>query len=68
MVANPAFNLTGESMNGFQIKQIKRALDQPEELTDWEYDFVDSLAEIDEKKELSDGQNKVLNRISEKLR
>lgn len=54
-------------MNGFQIKQIKRAIDQPEVLTEWEYDFINSLAEI-EHKELTDKQNSILNRISEKLR
>ena len=54
-------------MNGFQIKQIKRAMDAPEKLTDWEYDFVNSLAELDESKPLSEKQNKILNRIAEKV-
>ena len=54
-------------MNGFQKKQILRALDKPEVLTDWEQDFIDSLAELDEDALLSEKQNAVLNRIAEKL-
>ena len=55
------------SMNGFQKKQVLRALDAPEKLTDWEYDFVNSLADRDESRPLSDKQNSILNRIAEKV-
>lgn len=54
-------------MNGFQKKQIKRALDQPENLTDWEYDRMLEWAEYPDERELSEKQNKILNRIAEKL-
>tara|TARA_Y100000310_G_C20654292_1_gene801197 strand:- start:684 stop:851 length:168 start_codon:yes stop_codon:yes gene_type:complete len=54
-------------MNGFQIKQIKRAMDAPEKLTDWEYDFISSISGLDEERELSEKQNKILNRIAEKV-
>ena len=54
-------------MNGFQTKQIQRAQENPEKLTDWEYDFINSLAEMDEDQELSKKQNHILNRIAEKV-
>lgn len=54
-------------MNGFQKKQIQRALDYPEALTDWEYDFINDLADRDEDKPLSKKQNEILNRIADKL-
>jgi DNA-binding transcriptional MerR regulator len=53
-------------MNGYQIKQVKRALDNPEALTEWEYDFVQSLADREDR-ELSEKQNSILNRIAGKL-
>lgn len=42
-------------------------MDQPEKLTDWENEFIDSLAEKDDDYELSEKQNRILNRISQKL-
>ena len=53
--------------NRVQIKFIGDALDQPEKLTDWEYDFINSLAEIPEDQPLTDKQNDILNRIQRKL-
>ncbi len=53
-------------MNRLQQKFIIDALDDPEPLTDWEYDFIQSLADKDDDYELSANQNKVLNRISQK--
>lgn len=52
--------------NKFQIKLIKDALDNPEQLTEWEYDFINSLAEKDDDYKLSEKQNTILNRIGEK--
>jgi hypothetical protein len=54
-------------MNRFQIKVITDAMDQPENLTDWECDFIDDLAEKGEDYELSDKQNAIINRIGQKL-
>jgi hypothetical protein len=56
-------------MNKFQIKLIKQALDEPDKLTEWEYDFINSLAEKDDEDDdytLSEKQNSILNRIGEK--
>lgn len=46
---------------------IKAALDQPENLTEWEYDFINSLADEDEYYILSDKQDSMLSRIEIKL-
>ena len=54
-------------MNGFQSKIISDALDDPEALTEWEYEFIDSLADHEDDYELSEKQNQVLNRIGQKL-
>lgn len=54
-------------MNKVQSKFIMDALDQPEKLSDWENDFIMSLAHKDENYELSQKQNEILNRISQKL-
>ena len=54
-------------MNQFQINTITRALDDPMKLTEWEYAFIDSLSDNEEDYELSEKQNKVLNRIGQKL-
>ena len=54
-------------MNTFQQKLICDALDQPEKLTYRERDFVNSLADLPEDKELSEKQNSTLNRIGSKL-
>lgn len=53
-------------MNGFQKSIIVQALDYPEPLSEWEYDFINSLADKDDDYELSSRQNEVLNRISQK--
>lgn len=53
-------------MNGFQKKIVLKALDNDDLLTEWELEFVNSLAEREEK-DLSDKQNEILNRISGKL-
>lgn len=54
-------------MNRVQIRFIKDALDQPENLTDWENNFISDLAEKPEAYELSEKQNDTLNRIQRKL-
>jgi len=54
-------------MNRVQIKFINDAQDQPEKLTDWEWDFIGNLAEKDEAYQLSEKQNAILNRIQRKL-
>ena len=54
-------------MNGFQIKQVKRGLEQKERLTDWEISFFESLSESDDE-EMTDKQNEIINRISNKLK
>lgn len=56
----------GVIMNGFQKKVIIRALDDPEHLSDWEYDFISDLADKDDDYELSDKQNKIINSISQR--
>lgn len=57
-------------MNRFQKKIIQDALDDPSQLTDWEYDFVNNLSDKDEDKdgnyELSPKQNEIVNRIGQK--
>ncbi len=54
-------------MNRVQIQFIKDALDQPEKLSDWENERVGEWAEYDESRDLSEKQNEILNRISQKL-
>ena len=54
-------------MNRVQIKFIKDAMDCPEKLSDWENQFISDLAEKPDNYELSEKQNKVLNRISQKI-
>jgi len=53
-------------MNGFQKKIIKDAIDDPEPLSEWEFDFINSLADKPDEYELSEKQNKIVNRISQK--
>ncbi len=53
-------------MNRFQQKIINDAIEDPEPLTDWEYDFVNDLAENWGDQDLSPAQNKIINRISQK--
>jgi hypothetical protein len=54
-------------MNGFQKKTVLKALDNQDLLSEWEVDFVNSLADRDESKALSEKQNEILNRIQHKL-
>ena len=57
-------------MNRVQRKFVIDALDQEHKLTEWEHQFINDLAERDEKwpdRELSDRQNEILNRIQRKL-
>lgn len=54
-------------MNRIQIQFVKDALDQPENLTDWENNFVSDLADKPDDYQLSEKQNAVLNKISQKL-
>ena len=49
-----------------QIEWVKDLIEMPEGLTDWEYDFVESIAEYHEVQELSPAQEETLNRIAEK--
>lgn len=54
-------------MNKVQIQFIKDALDADDKLTEWEAQFISDLASKDESYELSEKQNAVLNRISQKI-
>lgn len=54
-------------MNRVQIRFIKDALVQSDKLTDWEYDFINSLAAKPQDYELTEKQNEILNRIQRKL-
>ena len=48
-------------MNRFQIKIVKDALDQPENLSDWESDFISDIADKGDDYELSEKQNSIIN-------
>lgn len=54
-------------MNRVQIRFIKDAMDQPENLTDWENNFINDLAERGDDYVLSEKQNSTLNKIQGKL-
>ena len=54
-------------MNGLQKKIIVRALDEAEQLTEWEYEFISDMADKPDDYELSEKQNHILNRIWGKL-
>ncbi len=54
-------------MNGFQKKIVLRALDELEQLSEWEGEFINSLADRDDDYVVSEKQNKILNRIQQKL-
>lgn len=54
-------------MNNFQIKMLQKLADRPELLNSWEQEFVESLLDRNEDYVLSDKQNAILNRLSEKL-
>jgi len=61
-------------VNRIQTKFVEDALAEPDKLSEWELNFVTDLAEREmntqtsaaEEYELSDKQNAVLNRISQK--
>lgn len=57
-------------MNRVQRKFVLDALDEEHKLTEWESQFINDLAERDEKypdSVLTDRQNETLNRIQRKL-
>lgn len=54
-------------MNRVQIKFVKDAIDQPDKLTEWEWDFINDIAERGDDYTLSPKQNEILNRIQRKL-
>ena len=57
-------------MNRVQQQFVKDAIEYSHMLTEWEIDFINSLAEKEGKDpnyELSPKQNAVLNRISQKI-
>ncbi len=49
-------------MNNAQITFIKKALDHSEILTDFEYNFLNSITDQDDK-DLDDNENAILNKI-----
>jgi len=53
-------------MNGYQKKRVLGALECEDTLTEWEWDFIQSLADLPDDRELTEKQNEVLNRISQK--
>lgn len=53
--------------NRIQRKFIIDALDNQELLTEWEIDFINSIADKKDHEELTEKQNAVLNRISQKI-
>lgn len=54
-------------MNRIQQKIIKDALEYPDKLSEWEYEFVNSLADKPNDYELTDKQNTILNRVCNTL-
>lgn len=57
-------------MNRVQRRFVMDALDQEYKLTEWESQFINDLADRDERqpdKELTEKQNEILNRIQGKL-
>ncbi len=54
-------------MNGYQIKRINEALDNLENLNEWENSFIIYISEQLENYELSSNENHCLNKISEKI-
>jgi len=51
-------------MDNVQRRMISEAMDSPEKLTDWEVEFIDSLADKDDGYKLSPKQREILYRIS----
>lgn len=54
-------------MNRVQKKFICEAMDNESDLTQWEIEFISSLADKPDEYELSEKQNKILNRIQRKI-
>ncbi len=54
-------------MSPEQKRVVMEAMDQPENLTEWEYDFINSLADLQEGRVLTVKQAEVLSRIELKL-
>lgn len=54
-------------MDNIQIKMINEALENQDELTSWESDFVQDLSMKDKHYPLSEKQRAVLYRISKKI-
>lgn len=50
-----------------EIQILKNAIDNPENLSEWEYEFIASIAEAPDDYELSRRQAAILNEIAEKL-
>lgn len=53
--------------NKIQTKFIVDALDSDHLLSEWEIEFINNLAEYPEDRPLTDKQNEILNRISQKI-
>ncbi len=53
--------------NKLQIKFIKDAMDAEHLLTEWEAEFINNIADLEDDKDLSQRQNTVLNRIITKV-
>jgi hypothetical protein len=54
-------------VNNYQRKRIVEAIEYEEHLNEWECEFINDLSNKDDNYELSENQNKTLNRISEKI-
>ncbi len=54
--------------NKLQILFIKEALDSEHLLSEYESEFINKIAEYDNDKPLTEKQNAVLNRISQKIK
>lgn len=54
-------------MNGFQEKVIEKAANNIHKLNSWECGFIESLQDKPDNYELSETQNRILNKISEKV-
>lgn len=54
-------------MNKIQARFIKDAMEYEDHLSEWESQFINSLAEKPDDYELTDKQNDILNRIADKV-
>lgn len=54
-------------MNRVQVQLIKECLDSEHQMSVWEWDFINNIADKDDDYELSEKQNKVLNEINSRL-